>query len=59
MFIDHSHGLHERMANGRTDETETPSFEILAHRIAVRGRLGDAAQVQRPAAQYLAARELP
>src|ERR1700736_6323451 len=59
MFIDHSHGLHERVANGRSDETESSSFEILAHRVAVCGRLGNSTQVQRPAAQHFAARELP
>src|SRR6266851_6196351 len=59
MFIDDSHGLHERIANGRPDETETSSFEILAHGVAVCRRLGNAAQIQGPAAQHLAARELP
>src|SRR5258708_2675044 len=58
-FIDDSHGLHERIANGRPDETETAPFEILAHRVAVNRRLGNAAQIQWPAAQHLAARELP
>src|SRR5713101_6399874 len=59
MFIDDAHGLHECMAYGRSDETEASPFEILAHRVAVCGGLGDAAQIQRPAAQNLAARELP
>src|SRR5882672_2668524 len=59
MFIDDSHGLHERIANGRPDETETAPFEILAHRVAVNRRLGNVAQIQGPAAQHLAARELP
>src|SRR5882724_13067486 len=59
MFIDDTHCLHERMANGRSDETETPSSEILAHRVALRRRLGNAAQIQGPAAQHLAVRELP
>src|SRR5258708_21719397 len=59
MFIDDAHGVHERVADGRSDETETSPFEILAHGVAMCGRLRNAAQVQGPAAQPLAARELP
>src|ERR1700674_4705377 len=43
MFIDDSHGLHERVANSRSDETEASLLEIFAHRVAVCGRLGNAA----------------
>src|SRR5258708_33869498 len=59
MFIDDSHGLHERIANGRSDETETSPFEILAHRVAREGRWSNPAQLWRPAAQRRAARERP
>src|SRR5208283_2405713 len=59
MFIDDSHGLHEGVANRRSGESEALLFQIPAHGVALRGRLGDAAKVQRPAAQHLAARELP
>src|ERR1035438_6373838 len=43
MFIDDSDGLHERVANSRADETEASLLEILAHRVAVFGRLGNGA----------------
>src|ERR1700722_8692966 len=45
MFIDHSHGLHEGVANSRSYESEPALLEILAHRVALRGRLCNAAQV--------------
>src|ERR1700691_4028653 len=59
MCIDDATRLHESVANGGSDEAETSSLEILAHRIAVCGRLGDAAQGQRPPANHPAAGELP
>src|ERR1700722_19172266 len=59
MFIDDSDGLHEGVADSRSDEAEAALLEILAHRIADGGRRGDGAQVQRPAAHHPAAREIP
>src|ERR1700730_11058556 len=44
MFIDDSHGLHERIANGGPDETETSPFQVFAHRVAMGGRGGNVAQ---------------
>src|SRR3982074_1142563 len=44
MFIYDSHGLHEGVANGRSDETETSLLEVLAHPRAVRGRRREVAQ---------------
>ncbi len=31
MVIDHAHGLHEGVADGRADEAEAASFEFLTH----------------------------
>jgi hypothetical protein len=59
MFIDDSHGLHVGVANGRSDETEAALLKIFAHCIALPGRLGDAPQVERAAAQRAATREPP
>src|ERR1700729_1998700 len=59
MFIDHSHRLHEGIADGRPDETKAAALQILAHGIAVRRELGDVAQIERPALEHAAVRELP
>src|SRR5271168_2917806 len=59
MLIDDSHGLHECVANGRSDETKAPLLQVLAHGIAVRAGLEDVPQGQRAAAQRAAAGELP
>src|ERR1700685_2791655 len=59
MFIHNAHRLHECVANRRADKSETFLLQVLAHRVAVRGRLRNFAQVQRPKALHLAARELP
>lgn len=36
VVIDHSDGLHERVADRRADETKPASFEVFAHRIRFR-----------------------
>src|ERR1700735_3045069 len=59
MFIDDPHRLHERITNSRSNEAEAPLFQVLAHRVALRGRLSDVPQMQRPATQHLTVRELP
>ncbi len=59
MLIDHPDSLHERMADRRPDEPEPSALEVLANGIAVRRRCRDPFEVQRPAAQHLAVRELP
>ena len=38
MLINDPDRLHERMANGRSDEAEPPALEVLAHGIALRRR---------------------
>src|ERR1700733_1229384 len=59
MLIDDSHGLHECVANGRSNETKAPLLQVLAHGVAVRAGLGNVPQGQRAAAQRPAAGELP
>src|SRR5271170_3305538 len=59
MFIDDSHGLHECVANGRSDETKAPLLQVLTHGIAVCRGWGDVPQGLRAAAQRAAAGELP
>src|ERR1700722_3395081 len=59
MFIDDPHGLHEGIANRGSDEFESFLLEILAHRIAVGGRLGNPTEIQRTAAPHPAIRDLP
>src|SRR5271163_2464999 len=59
MLIHDSDGLHEGMANGRSDESEALLLQVPAHRIALSGGHCDIAETKRPAPQGLAARELP
>src|SRR4051812_48495071 len=41
MIVHHAHGLHERIADGRADEGEAATPEVLAHRVALRRAGGD------------------
>src|SRR5476649_2153810 len=53
MFIHNPHRLHEGVANSWSDEFKAFLFEILAHRVAMRRRLYNIAEIQGPAAQHL------
>src|ERR1700683_1024284 len=59
VLIHNPHCLHEGMTNSRTDKTEASKLQVFAHVIAVHRRCGEAAKVQRPAAQHPAVGELP
>lgn len=39
MIVDHSDGLHERVADGGANEPKTPALQFFAHRIRL-GRVG-------------------
>ena len=59
MVIDHSHRLHEGVANRRTDEFESAPFQILAHGVGLPGACRNLLQVPAPVLDRLAAGELP
>src|SRR5271170_5062011 len=37
MVVDHSHGLHKRVADRGPDEIKSASFQVFAHRVRLRG----------------------
>ena len=41
MIVDHARGLHERVANNRADEFESPTFQILAYGVGDRRVTGE------------------
>ncbi len=43
MIVDHTNGLHERVANRRADEREAPAFQVLTHGIRNRRVAGNVA----------------
>src|SRR5262245_43401183 len=59
MVVHHSHGLHEGVANGGTDEIEAPLFEIFAEPVRYIGSRRNVAHRGAPVNNWSAADKRP
>src|SRR5437763_7129245 len=59
VVVDHASGLHQGVADCRTDELESAPQQVAAQRIGLRGTRGDIGQAPPPILLWLAADKTP
>ena len=59
MVVDHSHSLHEGIADGRSDELEPPFLEVPAHGFSLRCSYGYLSKTSACVADLLSPHESP